>query len=432
MTEPNLQGVRSAVVGAGKSGLSAAALLRARGAEVLLFDEKAVEVKVPDGVEARLGHPGFPLRDVELVVVSPGVPWNHPDLVAARAAGSRVVAEIELASWFLAAPIAAVTGTNGKSTTTALLGSMLAATGRRVFVGGNLGTPLSDAVNGHPDALVVELSSFQLEGIETFHPHAAAILNLTPDHLDRYPTLEAYADAKAAIFAHQDRQDLAVLNADDPWFPRFQTRVLGRLKTFAIRALADAQPGPAGFALGECGYRVQNPALRGEHNLSNSMAAALLASGMDVAPNAIQAGLDRFAGLPHRLELVRQLHGVEWINDSKATNVDSTATALKAISGPLIWIAGGRGKGAAYRPLEQFLGPRLRRSLLIGEDASRIESELPEGAERSETLERAVARAAEIARPGDTVLMSPACASYDQFRNYEERGQSFRALVEAL
>ncbi len=150
------------------------------------------------------------------------------------------------------------------------------------------------------------------------------------------------------------------------------------------------------------------------------------------APSAIQAGLDRFPGLPHRLEMVRQLHGVEWINDSKATNVDSTATALKAIPGPLIWIAGGRGKGASYRPLEQFLGPRLRRSFLIGEDASRIESELPASAEQVQTLKRAVARAAEIVRPGDTVLMSPACASYDQFRNYEERGQCFRALVEAL
>ena len=433
MTAPDLQGVRSAVVGAARSGLAAAALLRARGAEVLLLDEKQVSVTAPAGVKLRLGQPGFALGDRELVVVSPGVPWNHPDLKAAREAGRRVVGEVELASWFLTAPIAAVTGTNGKSTTTALLGAMLSAGGLRTFVGGNLGTPLSEAVGGDFDALVVELSSFQLEGITTLHPRAAAILNLTPDHLDRYPTLEAYADAKARIFARQEAErDLSVLNADDPWFERFRARARGRLKTFAIRAPADAQPGPSGFTVGQCGYRVENVALRGEHNLANAMAAALLASGMGVAPDAIQKGLDVFPGLPHRLELVRRTRGVEWINDSKATNVDSTTVALKAIPGPLVWIAGGRGKGAPYAPLQPLLAGRLRRSLLIGEDASRIESELPEGAERSQTLERAVARAAEIARPGDTVLMSPACASYDQFKNYEERGERFRALVEAL
>ncbi len=432
MTEPNLKGVRSAVVGAGKSGLSAAALLQARGAEVVLFDEKAVEVDAPPGVRKQLGQPGFELGDRELVVVSPGVPWNHADLKAARATGSRMVAEVELASWFLSQPMAAVTGTNGKSTTTALLGSMLSASGRRTFVGGNLGTPLSEAVGGDYDALVVELSSFQLEGIESLHPRAAAILNLTPDHLDRYPTLEAYADAKAAIFARQDQRDLSVLNADDAWTARFKARTAGQLRTFGIHALADAQPGAAGFSVGQCGYRVLNQALRGEHNLANAMAAALLASGMGVAPEAIQEGLDRFPGLPHRLELVRQLRGVEWINDSKATNVDSTTVALKAIAGPLIWIAGGRGKGVTYAPLEPLLGSRLRRSLLIGEDAGRIESELPRAAERVETLEHAVARSAEIARPGDTVLMSPACASYDQFKSYADRGQCFRALVEAL
>ena len=432
MTAPDLKGVRSAVVGAGKSGLAAAGLLRERGAEVVLFDEKPLEVKAPPGVRLELGRPRFALKDRELVVVSPGVPWNHPDLKAARLGGTRVVAEVELASWFLTQPMAAVTGTNGKSTTTALLGSMLSAGGRRTFVGGNLGTPLSEAVNGDYDALAVELSSFQLEGIESLHPRAAAILNLTPDHLDRYPTLEAYADAKAAIFARQSREDLSVLNADDPWYARFRVRASGQLRTFGIHGLADAQPGPAGFSVGQCGYRVQNRALRGEHNLANAMAAALLASGMGVAPEAIQMGLDRFPGLPHRLELVRQLKGVEWINDSKATNVDSTAVALKAVPGPLIWIAGGRGKGLSYAPLEPLLGPRLHRSLLIGEDAGRIESELPRAAERWETLERAVARAAEIARAGDTVLMSPACASYDQFKSYEERGLRFRALVEAL
>jgi UDP-N-acetylmuramoylalanine--D-glutamate ligase len=432
MTAPDLHGVRSAVVGAGKSGLAAAALLRSRGAEVLLLDEKPVEVGAPAGVELRVGRPGFDLRGRELVVVSPGVPWNHPDLASARSAGIRTVAEVELASWFLSAPIAAVTGTNGKSTTTGLLGSMLSAAGRRTFVGGNLGTPLSEAVGGSYDALAVELSSFQLEGIDTLHPRAATILNLTSDHVDRHPTLEAYADAKARIFRNQEPGDLSVLNADDPWFARFRSQARGQLKTFGIQAAADARPAPAGFAVGQRSYRVVNPALRGEHNLANAMAAALLASGMDVAPEAIQAGLDGFPGLPHRLELVRQLRDVEWIDDSKATNVDSTAVALKAIPGSLIWIAGGRGKGVPYKPLEPLLGGRLRRSLLIGEDAGRIERDLPEHAEQLQTLERAVARAAEIARPGDTVLMSPACASYDQFKNYEERGQRFRALVEAL
>lgn len=432
MTAPNLTGRRVAVVGAGKSGLAATGLLRAQGALVELFDQKPARAlaATPEGVATHFGVTGFVLDGFALAVISPGVPWAHPDLAQARARRLPMVSEVELASWFLNAPIVAVTGTNGKSTTTALLGAMLSAAGRRPFVGGNLGTPLSFAVGGDHAVLAVELSSFQLEGVERFHATAAAVLNVTPDHLDRYPSMASYAAAKARIFERQGGADVAVLNRDDPWFQKLSEAVSGQLRSFG--RYGDAQPVEAGFTLDGTVYRVANRALRGDHNLENAMAAALLARALEVSTAAIQQGLEVFPGLPHRLELVRERWGTEWINDSKATNVDSTAVALRAIGGPLIWIAGGRGKGAPYAPLRPLLGTRLKHSLLIGEEAGRLAAELPDRAERVVTLEAAVARAASLAQPGDCVLLSPACASYDQFESYEERGRLFRSLVEAL
>lgn len=426
-------GMRAVVIGAGKSGRSAARVLAARGASVLLCDERSVQGGVPAGVELRAPVAALPLSDAQLVVVSPGVPLAHPQLKAFREAHPEVAVwgEIELAVQLRRLPkLAAITGTNGKSTTTALCGEMVRAAGLRTFVGGNLGTPLCEAVEGDAQAHIVELSSFQLEGLETFRPHSAAVLNLTPDHLDRYPSLEAYADAKARVFSQQEPSDTAVLNADDPWFPRFRGAVRARLSTFGRSG--DARPIGDGFDLVGTHFTVANRALRGDHNLANAMAAALVALGLGISPAAIAEGLRSFPGLPHRLELIRERGGVEWINDSKATNVESTAVALKAIPGPLLWIAGGRGKGAPYSPLRASLGERLRRALLIGEDGPRIAAELPDRAEHVETLEAAVARADSLAQPGDTVLLSPACASYDQFDNYEQRGQRFRALVEAL
>jgi len=315
------------------------------------------------------------------------------------------------------------------------------------FVGGNLGTPLSRAVlEPAQQTYVLELSSFQLEGMDTVRVHGAAVLNLTPDHLDRYDGLEDYAAAKARIFRSQEPGDVAVVNADD-------RRTLGMLDAarggrfgFTLQPglpapaglSGTAEPVEGGFQLGFAGlrFRVASRALRGGHNLANAMAATLLAFHAGVGRDALQSGLDGFPGLPHRLESIRTLDGVEWVNDSKATNVDAVLTALSAFrpGQPLWLIAGGKGKGAPYRPLVEASVGKVAGVLTVGQDAPLLDAEfspvLPVHA--CETLERAVARARTLAKSGDVVLLSPACASYDQFRNFEHRGDSFRALVSAL
>jgi UDP-N-acetylmuramoylalanine--D-glutamate ligase len=357
--------------------------------------------------------------------------------------------EIELAARFLPpeALVLGVTGTNGKSTTTALLGALCQAGGLDPFVGGNLGTPLSRAVLEAPRrTYVLELSSFQLEGAETVRVHGAAVLNLTPDHLDRYDGMEGYAAAKARIFRNQEPADVAVVNADDRWTVGMLEGTRGRPYGFTLepgpvprREFLDlAEGSEAGFQIVEAGVRLRllNRALRGRHNLGNAMAASLLAFHAGVSREALQAGLDAFPGLPHRLESIRTLDGVEWINDSKATNVDAVLTALAAFpAGQRLWlIAGGKGKGAPYRPLVEAAVGKVAGVLTVGQDAPLLDAEfspvLP--VHPCETLDRAVARARVLARRGDVVLLSPACASYDQFRSFEHRGDTFRALVEAL
>ena len=444
------------VLGAGKSGLAASELLLSRGARVTLWDERptaqlGAEDLARRGVAVR---GGAPLADVDLgrpdlVVVSPGVPLRLPSLVRTRESGVAIWGEVELAARFLppGAIVLGVTGTNGKSTTTALLGALCEAGGLHPFVGGNLGTPLSRAALEPPRRVyVLELSSFQLEGMETVRVHGAAVLNLTPDHLDRYDGMEDYARAKARILRNQEPGDVAVVNDDDPWTVGMLEGTHGRQMGFTATgnlypraSYADrAVPTVAGFELYSGAQLAfgNNPALRGDHNLANAMAATLLAFHAGVDPGAIQAGLDAFRGLPHRLESIRTLDGVEWINDSKATNVESVLTALAAFPpGQRLWlIAGGKGKGAPYRPLVEASVGKVAGVLTVGQDAPLLESEfsavLPVHA--CETLDRAVARARALARPGDVVLLSPACASYDQFRNFEHRGDSFRALVEAL
>ncbi len=444
MTPPlDLRSANVLVAGLGRSGRAAARLLASRGARVTAADEGRPDVGDLAGVvaELRLGQRAFEAAGRDLVVVSPGVPLSRPDLAAAIARGTEVVAEVELASWFLPQPLVGITGTNGKSTTTALVGEMLAAAGLRTFVGGNLGTPLCEAVGGAWDALAVELSSFQLEGIRSLRARAGAFLNLTPDHLDRYPSVQAYAAAKARLFELQRADDVAVLNAADPACARVAATCKSRPWWFGptVRPAPAARPIEGGFAVDfpparSERYLVRNRALRGAHNLENAMAATLCARALDVSAEAVQRALDVFPGLPHRLEWVRELNGVEWINDSKATNVDSTAVALRAVTGPLWWIAGGRGKGAPYAPLRPLLEGRARGALLVGEDAAAIERELGGVAPaiQAGTVEAAIRLAAERARPGETVLLSPACASYDQFPNYEVRGDLFRRLVKAL
>jgi UDP-N-acetylmuramoylalanine--D-glutamate ligase len=460
-TPPDLKGRKITVVGLARSGVAAARLCAREGARVTVTDAR------PEGLleQARVGLADLNVRRVlgghderdfigaDLLVVSPGVPLSMPHLAAARAAGVPVWAEVELAARFLGdVPLVAITGTNGKSTTTALTGALFAGD-RRTFTGGNLGTPLTEHVlSGQAaDVVVAELSSFQLEGIHRLRAKVAAVLNVTPDHLDRHGDLEAYAAAKARLFETQQPGDFAVANLRDDRAMAMAGASRAARYTFGFgppaRGAARAPRGGAGapgevwfyrYAAGSPErYRVGSKALRGRHNLENAMAALLCARLLGVPGDKAQAALDAFGGLPHRLELVREREGVEWINDSKATNVDSTAVGLSAFpagEARVIVLMGGRGKKAPYAPLRPLFAGRVKALLTLGEDAPAVERELGDLAatEGCGTLDAAVARAAGLAVPGDVVLLSPACASYDQFRSYEDRGAAFRRLVEAL
>ncbi len=444
-----LRGRRVLVVGVGKSGLAAARLLAREGARLVIADEKADLGPAGDelralGAELALGGLD-PARfaAAELVVASPGVPLAQPAFDAARKAGVPVICEVELAAGFISEPLLGITGTNGKSTTTALTGFICETAGRRTFTGGNLGRPLSERALGPTgDVVVCELSSFQLESIDALHPRGAAFLNLTPDHLDRYATHEAYGLAKRRIFQNQTEADFAVVNAHDADALRFSDGIRARRLTFGfgppidggIRDRAERIVLRLEAGAAEEGYQITNRALRGKHNRENAMAAIVLARGVGIEPGHVQAGLDRYPGLAHRMEFVRTLDGVEWINDSKATNVDSTLVALRAFAHGVILIAGGRGKGAPYTPLVELARDRVKAVLTLGEDAPAVEKAfagvVPVVACRE--LATAVKRAKMLATEGDTVLLSPACASYDQFKNFEHRGESFKGLVQAL
>jgi UDP-N-acetylmuramoylalanine--D-glutamate ligase len=429
-----LQGRHALVVGLGKSGTAAAQLLRARGATVVGADDKDVAADF----EVRRVEPEA-LRGVDLVVVSPGVPLSSSIFTEARARGLQIIGEVELASRFIEEPILGITGTNGKSTTTALCGHILATAGLRVFVGGNLGTALSNRVlqGGALDATVCELSSYQLESIESLRCAAATVLNVTPDHLDRYPSLDAYAAAKQRIFENQRRGDSAVVNLADARVAAMHTNSGVRRRTFDPRGPSEAdgaRPTRSKIRVGSALLELRAATLRGAHNVENALAACLLARHLGVGADALQKGLDGYPGLPHRLEPVRTLDGVEWINDSKATNVDSVEKSLTAFEHGVVLILGGRGKGAPYAPLRELIRKRVAALLTIGEDAEKIGAELGDAAKLFPCgdLVTAVAKARELARPGDTVLLSPACASYDQFKNFEDRGDQFKALVRRL
>ncbi len=450
----SLRGMKVLVVGLARSGVAAARLLCREGAVVTVTDRlrasglaPAIDALLPSGVRFELGgHDEAAFIGADLIVVSPGVPLAGAELVAARRAGVPIVGEVELASRFVEEPIVAITGTNGKSTTTALIAHLLTAAGQRTFAGGNLGTPLSERVlqGGALDRSVIELSSFQLEAVDELRAQVAVLTNLSPDHLDRYPGPEAYYEAKRAIFRGQTEDDYAVLNAGDPKTLALQDGARSLPLTFGHGA---PQPGAArddgsrivirrlpGADGGEEIYDRLPLALRGRHGRENAMAAILAARLSGATPDAIREGLATFAGLPHRLELVRELDGVEWINDSKATNVDSVQVALAALQGPVVWIAGGLGKGAPYAPLRTLLPGRVKALLTIGSDADRLAAELGDVVPITPcgSLDEAVRVARQLAAPGDQVLLSPACASFDQFKSYEARGDAFRRWVEAI
>lgn len=440
-----LAGKRVMVIGLGVSGVAAARLLAAQGARLLMTDLRADldagGAAIPPG-EIHLGaeDPAW-LEGIDLAVASPGVPPTSRLLGEADRRRIPVIGELELGSRFVKAPIVAVTGTNGKSTVTTLIGEIFKAAGRRVFVGGNLGTPLVDAAGGEFDVVVAEVSSYQLERTERFKPHVGVYLNLAEDHLDRYRDLDDYGSAKARLFRMQDRYDWAILNRDDPRVWLLRTRLAAQVMSFGLGP-AESTP-----AIGYDGRdlifdirtrhgRISLKRLRlaGRHNIANAMAAAAAALVSGIEPRAIETALEEFAGLPHRVEFVAERAGVSYIDDSKGTNVAAVLEALASVRAPVILIAGGVDKGGDYAPLRQPLGEKVRLLLLIGaaRDAMRAALEGATEIELAQTLEDAVRRAAAVARRGDSVLLSPACASFDQFRNYAERGRIFQELVRAL
>jgi len=442
---------RALVVGLGRSGRAAAFLLRRHGAIVTVTDIKppatfgdSLSELLAEKIGLALGSQPLELFLAhDLVVVSPGVPWDLPQLEAARARGIAVVPEVEVAGWYVDAPIVGVTGSNGKTTTTTLLGKMLEASGFSTFVGGNIGVALSSAVETvKPVSIVVaELSSFQLEAIRDFRPHVAVLLNISPNHLDRHPTFEAYAQAKRQIFRNQRADDYAVLNADDPWVRSLAPALVSR-KVFFSRL----EQIPCGLFVsnGNIVYRTghmervlmetKEVRLRGSFNLEDVLGAAAAACVLGADFDAVREAVREFKGVEHRLEYVRDICGVEFYNNSKATSVDATAKSLAAFERGVHLIMGGKDKGAPYAPLLPLVKDRVREVLLIGAAADRIAQELSGAVEliHAGNLETAVPEAFQRARPGDVVLLAPACSSFDQFQDYEHRGRVFKDLVGRL
>ncbi len=428
----DLEGQRVLVLGAGLSGRSAAAFCARIGARVTLADEGPI-ADAPTGIEVIAATPFPDPADFDLVVPSPGVPP-----VRYRERARRVWGDIELAWRALAVPIAAVTGTNGKSTTVRLLEAMLRSAGLRARAAGNVGEAALDLVGEPLDVAVLEVSSFQLETVDRFHPRVAVLLNLTPDHLDRHASLADYRAAKARIFENQGRDDVAILNAD-PALDDLAAGLAARVLRVSARGSVERGACWDGDAVclrtGGAPLRIPLEGLpRPTGPLRENVLAALLAAqALGAEPRKALAALAGFTPLPHRSEWVATRGGVRFVNDSKATNPGAAAAALALETQPVVWIAGGKDKGLDFGELDGALGG-VRIALLIGAAAPRLEAAL-QGKVRTErvgTLEAAVTRAAALAEAGDVVLLSPACASFDQFQNFEHRGQRFRELVHAL
>ena len=444
--------MRISILGAARSGLAAARLLSSHGAVVFVSDQagqlaQAGEALAQAGIPYEFGGHSDRVFDAELIVVSPGVPADAPVVRRAEEEGIRLVSELEAASWFWEGDILAVTGTNGKTTTTALLGRMLADGGIHSVVGGNIGTAFSELVlGGDPRAVaVLEVSSFQLDYCETFRPRVAVLLNITPDHLDRYgQAFDRYVDSKSRILMHQTAPDSVVYSGDDATV----RSVIERRASASVRRLAftveESVEEGAFLRGGALMHRLEGleqaiidaseVSIPGLHNLYNAMAASLAARMTGLTPARIRATLRNFKGVEHRLEFVREVDGVRYINDSKATNVDAVRYALGSYRGPIVLLLGGRDKGNDYRLLADPVRARVRTIVAIGESAEKVRASFRDlvPVELATTMQEAVEKSARLARPGDVVLLSPACASFDWFRNYEHRGEVFKALVTSL
>ncbi|TKS59117.1 MAG: UDP-N-acetylmuramoyl-L-alanine--D-glutamate ligase [Nitrospira sp.] len=459
-----LAGTKVTVVGLARSGVAAARLLQEVGARVTVADKKdrtelstVLEHLDQSKIGVTLGS-GYEsaLETADLVVISPGVPYRMEALERVRRRGVKVVSELDLASRFLSAPILALTGTNGKSTTVTMIGKILQQSGKRVFVGGNLGTALSEAAGnslqaaklGRPcpyDFLVVEVSSFQLETVEQFHPWIAAILNVTVDHQDRYDSIDEYVAAKTRILENQTPSDYALFNLDDVRVAALRrgarARVLGFTRTQTLpQDVAGGTYLDRDRIMTTVTGRPQEVCRRGEikiignHNIENVMAATTYALLSGCSLDVIRQVLQEFPGLEHALEIVRERRGVRFINDSKGTNVDATLKALESIDQPIWLIAGGRDKGGDFSRLAPAIRQRVKRLILIGEATPLIANAVQgyQAIDRASTLREAVELAAAGAATGEVVLMSPACASFDMFADYQDRGRQFKALVQSL
>ncbi|MDR4493921.1 MAG: UDP-N-acetylmuramoyl-L-alanine--D-glutamate ligase [Nitrospirales bacterium] len=453
----NWKGQSVTVFGLGRSGESAAHLLVALGATVTIVEERitaevqqAQERFLRQGVEVLVGNLAEQgCMHADLVVISPGVPKEHPVVRSLKERGVPVIAEIELASWLLSAPIVAVTGTNGKSTTVRLIGAVLQQSGKKAFVGGNLGIPLCEAVPKSQrnsvasdyEWVVAEVSSFQLEAIHRFRPHIAVLLNVTPDHLDRHPTKEDYIQAKQRIFENQTPDDIAFINWDDAVVRAMVAQAPSQMYAFSLKG-----PVERGVYLDGTTIRARmkgteisimerdQVCLRGDHNIANAMVAIGVGLLCGCSVQDIVEGLKQAPTFEHALEPVREWQGIRFINDSKGTNVDATLKAIQSFREPLILILGGKDKGGDFSQLVESITRGVKRLVVIGEATAKIQTALGHVKPLTvvDTLTEAVDQAVQAACPGDVVLFSPACASFDMFRNYHHRGQEFKRIVGEL
>jgi UDP-N-acetylmuramoylalanine--D-glutamate ligase len=441
----NIKDLRVIVVGMARSGVSTVGLMQERGALVTACD--ATPVAQLGAVAATLAALGVPFRiqsaeafaDQELIVLSPGVPADLDLLDEPRRRGVPVLGDVEVASWFLRGRILGITGANGKTTTTALAGHLLTSCGVPCQVGGNIGTPLASLVDTSTPQTwnVLELSSFQLETTDCFHATIAVALNVTPDHLDRHGTFERYAAAKARIFKNQTAADYAVLNAEDATTAGYAKTTRAEVHWFSVQGRVDRGVWVERDQLvadGEPIMPVSEVHLRGRHNLENVAAAAAAVRLAGAPLSGIRSAVATFPGVEHRIEYVRTVDGVEYYNDSKATNVDATLKAIASFPGGIWIILGGKDKNSDYTVLREPLRARARAALLIGAAASNIAGQLGDAVPMVPcgTMDRAVVEAHQAAQPGDVVLLAPACASFDQFQNYEHRGRVFKTLVHSL
>jgi UDP-N-acetylmuramoylalanine--D-glutamate ligase len=450
-----LSGRKTLVLGAGKSGIASAKFLAERGAVVALHDKKEVESWLETARALKKSHnvglisgqiPSWLLDQIDLVVISPGVPTNTIPARYVDRKDGEVIGEVELAYRFMKGRIVGITGSNGKTTTTTLVGELLKNSEIKTQVGGNIGTPLLSLAETSTDDTwtVVELSSFQLETIKDFHPNVAICLNVTPNHLDRYDSFTYYAAAKHRIFMSQTADDVAILNADDPITSEWASRLKANVSLFSVQRELDE-----GLFLRRrelvCRANGKEKVLttrdeiflRGLHNVENVLAGFAAGLACGASPESMRETVANFKGVEHRIEFVAEIEGVRFYNDSKATSVDATSKALEALSegdGKTTLILGGRGKNAPYAPLVPLIERSVRKLILIGEDADNIEAQLTAYAEivRAESMPDAVAKGFESAEKGDAVLLAPACASFDMFKNFEERGTIFKEAVLAL